>query len=67
MTIEKTANVDRIEVLESNVIQVREVTIYTDAGEEVSRSYSRYTLSPHSDLTGQPAKVADVARAAWGS
>lgn len=65
MTIQKTEKVDRIEVLENNIIQVREVIFYTDNGEEVSKQFNRYTLSPGDDVADQPQRVRDVANAVW--
>ncbi len=57
--------VDKVEVLESNHIQVREANIIERDGIEISRTYHRYVLSQGDDLTGQDSKVIAIANAIW--
>jgi len=64
MSITKQTAVDKIEVVGWN-IQVREATMIVEDGVSLAKSYSRYVLTPDSDLTGQPQRVADVANSAW--
>lgn len=63
--LEKTDEIDRIEVLSSGEIQIRQVTIIFDGGAEVSRSYNRWILHPSDDLSGQNDRVRRIAQAAW--
>jgi hypothetical protein len=64
MLTEKTI-VDKIEVLESNHIQVRQANIIEKDGVEITRTFHRYVLSPGDSLEGQDAKIVAVASAIW--
>lgn len=65
MALTKETVVDKIEVLESNIIQVRTATRVLEDGEVLSSSYHRHTLEPGADLTNEDPKVAAIATAAW--
>lgn len=65
MALTKETIVDRIEVLETNAIQVRTATRIIEDGELLSQSYHRHVLQPGDDLTNEDAKVAAIATAAW--
>ena len=65
MALTKETVVDKIEVLESNTIQVRVATRVLEDGEVLSQSYHRHTLEPGADLTNEDPKVAAIATAAW--
>ena len=65
MALVKETIVDRIEVLETNAIQVRTATRIIEDGELFSQSYHRHVLQPGDDLTGQDPKVAAIATAVW--
>ena len=65
MALTKETVVDKIEVLESNTIQVRVATRVLEDGEVLSSSYHRHTLEPGADLTNEDPKVAAIATAAW--
>ena len=65
MALTKETVVDKIEVLESGAIQVRQVTRVLEDGEVLSQSYHRHVLSPGDDLTNQSPKVIAIATAAW--
>jgi hypothetical protein len=67
MALTKEVVIDKIEVLESGVIQVRQATRVLEDGEVLSQSYHRHVLSPGDDLTNEDPKVVAVATAAWGS
>lgn len=57
---------DLIEVVQpSQVVQVRMVNEVRKDGAAIGQSYSRYTLEPGADLTGQPVVVAKVCAAVW--
>jgi hypothetical protein len=57
MALTKETVVDKIEVLESNAIQVRSAIRVLEDGEVLSQSY---------DLSNEDPKVVDIANAAWG-
>ena len=65
MALIKETVVDKIEVLESNSIQVRSAIRVLEDGEIISQSYHRHALAPGDDLTNEDPKVVAVANAAW--
>jgi hypothetical protein len=65
MALTEKIEIDRIEVVNSWNIQVRQATIITKDGEQVARSFHRWVLTPDSDISGQEQKVQDICNAAW--
>lgn len=65
--LNKTQQVDNITVTENNVVLVRTVTVISEDGVELSRTYHRHTLSPGDDLSEEDPRVAAIAAAAWGA
>jgi len=65
MSLTKQSVIDKIEVLETGIVQVREVTRIIEDNKELSSSYMRWVLTPAQDLTGQPANVVAICNAAW--
>lgn len=65
MALTKESVVDKIEVTESNAIQVRTAIRIIEDGEILSQSYHRHVLQPGDDLTDQDPKVVAIAQAAW--
>ena len=66
MAIEKSIEHDKIEVVGvSKTVQVREATVITEDGKELSRSFHRYVLHPDADITGQTAEIQSVCNAVW--
>lgn len=65
MALTKETVVDKIEVLESGIIQVRCVIRVIENGEVVAQSYHRHVLQPGDDLSEEDPKVVAVANAAW--
>jgi len=57
--------IDRIEVVEHGIIQVRQATIIERDGEFVSRTFHRWVLTPDMDISDQEQKVKDICNAAW--
>jgi hypothetical protein len=57
--------IDKIEILENGIIQVRQANIVERDGIEIAKTYHRWTLAPGQDLTDQQQKVIDVANAVW--
>jgi hypothetical protein len=66
MSLAKEVVIDKIEVLESNAIQVRSAIRVLEDGEVLSSSYHRHVLMPGDDLTNEDPKVVAIAEAAWG-
>ena len=65
MTLEKAVVIDKIEVVENGIVQVRERTDVLEDGNVLSSSFHRWTLTPGQDLTGQAANVVAIANATW--
>jgi hypothetical protein len=67
MALIKEVVIDKIEVLESNAIQVRKVTRILEDGEVLSSSYHRHVLQPGDSLTNEDPKVVAIANATWNT
>ena len=65
MALTEKQIVDKIEVLESNHIQVRTANIIEKDGVEISRTFHRHVVNPSNDISGEDAKVQAVANAVW--
>jgi hypothetical protein len=65
MSLEKQITIDKIEVVENGIIQVREVTRILEDGKELSSSFHRWTLTPGQDVSDQEARVQAIANATW--
>jgi len=66
MAIEKSIEHDKIEVVgEHKAVQVREATVITEDGTELSRNFRRYALHPDSDIDGETAEIQAVCNAVW--
>lgn len=57
--------IDKIEILNGNIIQVREVTIITKDDVEIARTYHRWSFTPLDDLSAMPQEVKDIAKAVF--
>jgi len=64
--LEKQITIDKIEVVENDVIQVRQATSIIEDGKELSKSYHRWVLVKGDDISEQDAKVQAVCNAVWG-
>ena len=66
MAIEKTIEQDKIEVVGLyKAVQVREATVITEDGTELSRAFRRYVLHPDSDISGETAEIQAICNAVW--
>lgn len=65
MALTERTVVDKIEVLESGKIQIREASIIERDGTEVTRTFHRYVLNPGDDVTAEEQRVQDVAATVW--
>ena len=65
MALTKETVVDKIEVLESDAIQVRTATRVMEDGEVLSQSYHRHVLQPGDDLTNEDPRVVAIANVTW--
>ena len=63
MALEKIEVVDRIEVVESGVVQVRTKTAIMENGKQISGSYHRHVVAPGDDYSGEDARVKAICAA----
>ena len=76
MALTKETVVDKIEVLENGIVQVRTATRVLEDGVQLSSSFHRHFLEPSTkdsgswadtDISGEDARVQAVATATWTS
>lgn len=65
MALTEKIIIDKIEILESNSIQVRVANIIEKDGIEISRNFHRNVLNPGDDISEQDLKVQAVCNAIW--
>jgi hypothetical protein len=64
MSLEKQIKIDRIEVIETGVVQVRQATIITENGNQISRTFHRWCITPGEDYSNQEQQVQDICKVA---
>lgn len=62
MALTKQTKIDRIEVVENGIVQVRQATIITDNDNEVSRTFHRWCITPGEDYSTQEQQVQDICK-----
>lgn len=65
MALTENTQIDRIEVVEYGIIQVRQATVIERDGEFVSKTFNRWVLTPDMDISSQEQQVKDIASVAW--
>jgi hypothetical protein len=65
MAIEKQISIDKIEVIENGIIQVRQITRIIEDGVELSNSFHRWSLTPNQDVSDQEDRVKAIANVTW--
>jgi len=65
MTFGSTTIIDKIEILENGVLQIRQAEAITRDGLEITRTFHRWILVPGDDTSNQDARVQAVAAAVW--
>jgi hypothetical protein len=63
MALEKIAIVDRIEVVESGVVQVRTKTAIMEDGKQISGTFHRHVVAPGDEYSKQDARVQAICKA----
>ena len=64
--ITKNYTIDKIEIVgEHKHVQVKQLLIISENGQEISRNAHRYFLTPDTDITNQPADVQAICNTAW--
>ena len=67
MALTKEVTIDKIEITENGVVQVRQATKIIEDGNELSKSYHRWTIAPGQDYSDQDAKVKAICQVAHTS
>ena len=57
MALTKQTVIDKIELSENGIVQVRQATRIIEDGNQLSQSYHRWTIAPGQDYSGQPDNV----------
>jgi hypothetical protein len=63
MALEKSVAVDKIEIVESGVVQVRTKTFIMEDGKAISSSFHRHAVAPGEDYSKEDDKVKAVCAA----
>jgi hypothetical protein len=63
MALEKRVVVDKIEVVEVGVVQIRTATRIVEDGKVISQSYHRHTVAPGQDYSNEDARVQAICQA----
>ena len=65
MSLTQVSVIDRIEVVENGILQIRQRNDIQDGGNTIASNFHRWTLTPGQDTTGQDARVVAIAAATW--
>jgi hypothetical protein len=65
MSLSTQVSIDKIEILEMNEVQVRQITRIFEDDVELSAAYHRWVLVPGDDVSTQTDKVKAVCSAIW--
>lgn len=60
--LEKVIIVDRIEVVESGIVQVRTKTAIKEDGAEISSKFHRHVVAPGDDYANEDARVQAICK-----
>jgi hypothetical protein len=63
MALEKAQIVDRIEVFETGVVQVRTATRIMEDGKQISSTFHRHAVAPGDDYNGEDDRVKAICKA----
>jgi len=65
MALTEITLIDKIEIVETNSIQVRTANIIEKDGTEIARTFHRHVVCPGDDITNEDPKVQAIANAIW--
>ena len=57
MSLTKEQVIDKIEIVDNGVVQIRQATKIMEDGNELSKSYHRWSIAPGQDYSNQPENV----------
>lgn len=64
MSLSKQVTIDKIEVMENGIVQVREITRILENEKVISTSYNRWSVAPGEDFSQQPENVKAICQVA---
>jgi hypothetical protein len=62
MALDKQTKIDQIEIVENGTVQVRQATIITEDGVQLSRTFHRWCIAPGEDYSTQEQQVQDICK-----
>ena len=62
MSLDKQTKIDRVEIVENGIVQVRQATIITEDGKQISRTFHRWCIAPGEDYSTQEQQVQDICK-----
>jgi len=62
MSLDKQVLIDKIEIVENGTVQVRQATIITEDGNQLSRTFHRWCIAPGEDYSAQEQQVQDICK-----
>ncbi len=62
MSLQKETKIDRVEIVENGTVQVRQATIITEDGNQLSRTFHRWCITPGEDYSAQEQQVQDICK-----
>ena len=65
MALSETKTIDKIEILETGVIQVREATRIIRDDVQIAETYHRWSFAPGDDISEMPDNVQAIAKVTW--
>ena len=65
MALTETTLIDKIEIAETNSIQVRTTTIIEKDGVEIAKTYHRHVVNPTDSVENEDSRVQAIANAIW--
>ena len=65
MALKETTLIDKIEIVETNSIQIRTATIIEKDGVEIAKTYHRHVINPTDSIENEEPKVQAIANAIW--
>jgi hypothetical protein len=66
MALTKEVKIDKVEIVGNyKAVQIREATIVSEDGKEISRSFHRHVLTPDMDISGEPQETQDICNTVW--
>jgi len=65
MALSEDMALDKVEVVQQGILQVRWIRRIYDDGSEIVKTYYRTSFFPGSDVSKQPKQVRDIAKAVW--